>query len=234
MEHNLYIAYLRRSKKEQASNLGIEAQQLDVTAYVQREKGKIINTYIEIESGTRKKLNKRMVLMEAISECKARNATLIIAKLDRLARDVEFTSNLLNTGVKFVACDVPRANEFTIHIMAAVAEQEAKRISERTKLALFARKLAGKPLGIHAHKNPNKDPFDNGGRERGIKAIKEKALNNPNNKRARTYAQSMKNTGMTIKEITDVMNREGFLSPSGRKIHTTTVVRWLKVTRDWW
>jgi DNA invertase Pin-like site-specific DNA recombinase len=222
-----FIAYLRRSKKEQTSSLGLEAQQMDVEHYAKKENGVIVNTHVEIESGTRKKLDRRFVLMEAINECKEKNAILLIAKLDRLARDVEFTSRLMNSGVRFVACDMPRANEFTIHVMAAVAEQEAKRISERTKDALLAYRAKGGKLGYHAHKVKKVEPFDNNARKKALETIVDRRKANPNNRRAQSYVLTMRSKGMSYGQIAKKMNDEGFLSPSGTKIVATTVKRWL-------
>lgn len=228
METQKYVAYLRRSKKEQQSTLGLDAQQAEVARYVGAQNGQIIRTFVEIESGTSRKLGKRVVLWQAIDECKKENATLIIAKLDRLARDVEFTSKLMNAGVKFVACDIPQANEFTIHVMAAVAEQEAKRISERTKMALAQKKAKGAILGWAAHKTRFGCPFDDNARKKAGETNRAKSLTNPNNTRARGYAASLKKRGKTLNEIASIMNSEGFKSPYGNSVTATTVMRWIE------
>lgn len=226
MENNQYIAYLRRSKKEQESNLGLEAQNIEVQNYVRNNNGVIINTYTEIESGTNKKLAKRKVLWDAIAECKEKNATLVIAKLDRLARDVEFTAKLQNAGIRFIACDIPQANEFTIHVMAAVAQQEAKRISERTKQALNRKRQKGEPLGFWTHRI-RFTKLDDNARDKAVRVIKEKALQNPNNLRARGYAQMLRSKGISYKEIAERMNNEGYKSPSNKRILPITVYRWV-------
>jgi DNA invertase Pin-like site-specific DNA recombinase len=103
-----------------------------------------VDEFTEIESGRR---NDRPKLAEAVRGAKKHKATLIIAKLDRLARNVAFISNLMESGVEFVAADMPMANRLTIHILAAVAEHEREMISERTKVALAAAKARGKQLG---------------------------------------------------------------------------------------
>ena len=223
-----FIAYLRRSKKEQSSTLGLAAQEDDVKKYVDSKKGTLINMFIEIESGTSKRLGKRTIIWDAIEACKAHGATLVIAKLDRLARDVEFTSRLMNSGVKFIACDIPVANEFTIHVMAAVAEQEAKRIAERTKAALKHKRASGYKLGWNTHKDKTSKLTDEH-RKRGGEVIRQRSLVNPNNLRAKGYAEMLRSQGLTYKKIAEVMNGEGFASPNNTKVTINTVARWLKV-----
>ncbi|MFZ0322336.1 MAG: recombinase family protein [Candidatus Sulfotelmatobacter sp.] len=144
----LYVAYFRVSTKEQGrSGLGLDAQREAVTVYLASVKGKLIAKFEETESGTRKG-NHRPQLAAALAQCRVHGATLIIAKLDRLARNVAFTSNLMESSVEFVACDYPEANRLTIHIMAAMAEHEAEMISTRTKLALAqSKKVLGGDRG---------------------------------------------------------------------------------------
>jgi len=139
------IGYLRVSTKRQGeSGLGLEAQLAAIEAYAGASGGKIIKTYIEVESG---KLAERPELTKALAHAKRCKATLVVAKLDRLARNVAFLSALLRSGADFLACDNPHANKLTIHILAAVAEDEAERISQRTKAALQAYKARGGVLG---------------------------------------------------------------------------------------
>ena len=138
-----YIAYYRVSTARQGrSGLGIEAQKQAVQAHLKGEKA--ISEFVEVESGRR---NDRPKLAEALAACRVHKATLIIAKLDRLARNVAFVSSLMEAGVEFQACDFPQANRLTIHILAAVAEHEARMISERTRGALAAAKARGTVLG---------------------------------------------------------------------------------------
>jgi DNA invertase Pin-like site-specific DNA recombinase len=142
-----FIAYYRVSTQGQGkSGLGLEAQRESVAAYLARVQGKLIEEFTEVEHGTRKG-NHRPKLAAALAQCRVTGATLIIAKLDRLARNVAFTSNLMESKVEFVAVDFPDANRLTIHILAAVAEHEAEMISTRTKLALAVVKRKGKVLG---------------------------------------------------------------------------------------
>ena len=139
------IAYYRVSTARQGlSGLGLEGQEAAVAAYAHASGGMLLRAYTEVESGKR---NDRPELAKALSDCKRSKAVLVIAKLDRLARNVYFLSGLMEAGVEFVCCDMPSANRLTLHILAAVAEDEARRISERTKAALAAYKDRGGLLG---------------------------------------------------------------------------------------
>jgi DNA invertase Pin-like site-specific DNA recombinase len=143
-----FCTYLRVSTDKQGiTGLGMDAQRDAVCRYVQN-RGNIIGEFIEVESG--KKHTNRPQLLAALAECRKRRAVLVIARLDRLARNVAFIANLMNSDVEFVAVDMPQANRLTIHILAAVAEHEREMISQRTKAALAAAKARGKKLG-----NPN-------------------------------------------------------------------------------
>ena len=142
------IAYYRVStKKQEVSGLGLDAQKLAILQYSKscaEQPFGIVAEYEEVESGKR---SDRPQLALALQHAKSANATLVVAKLDRLARNVAFTSALMESGVDFVCCDMPSANRLTIHILAAVAEDEARRISQRTKDALAALKARGVKLG---------------------------------------------------------------------------------------
>jgi DNA invertase Pin-like site-specific DNA recombinase len=139
------IGYLRVSTKRQgASGLGLEGQRTAVESYARSIGVRVGAWYTEVESG--KKVD-RPELARAVGHAKRSKSTLCVAKFDRLARDLEFTVKLMNSAVEFVACDNPTANRLTLHILAAVAEAEAKAISERTKAALNAAKVRGTKLG---------------------------------------------------------------------------------------
>ena len=145
MANGKYVAYYRVSTAKQGkSGLGLEAQQEAVRSYLNGGRWKMVAEAIEIESGKR---NDRPKLAEALALCRVHGATLVIAKLDRLARNVNFISNLMESTVEFTAVDFPQANRLTIHILAAVAEHEAAMISARTKAALGAAKARGVVLG---------------------------------------------------------------------------------------
>jgi DNA invertase Pin-like site-specific DNA recombinase len=131
----LFVSYFRVSTDKQGvSGLGLEAQRQAVTQHVTGAGGTVIAEYTEIETGTNKRHRPQMA--EALSSCRLRRAILIIAKLDRLARNVHFISGLMESGVEFVACDNPHATKILVHIMAAFAEYEAEAISGRTTAAL--------------------------------------------------------------------------------------------------
>ena len=140
-----FVAYYRVSTVRQGkSGLGLEAQRQAVQEHLNGGNWKLIAEFTEVESGKR---SDRPKLADALKACRLRGAKLIIAKLDRLARNVAFISNLMESQVEFEAVDFPQANRLTIHIMAAIAEHEAKMISERTRAALAAAKARGKRLG---------------------------------------------------------------------------------------
>jgi DNA invertase Pin-like site-specific DNA recombinase len=139
------IAYCRVSTAKQgASGLGLEAQRNAVEGYAKQAGARIAALYVEVESGKRAD---RPELARALSHARRSKATLCVAKLDRLARNVEFLAKVMNSGCEFAAADMPAANRFMLHVMAAVAEHEAKAISERTKAALQAAKARGVALG---------------------------------------------------------------------------------------
>lgn len=142
-----FVAYYRVSTKRQGeSGLGLDGQLAAIEAHVQRYGGALIGSYTEVESGRRVD---RAELRKALSHAKRSRATLVVAKLDRLARNVSFLSALLDAGIDFLACDNPHANRLTIQILAVIAEDEARRCSERTKAALQAYKARGGKLGAH-------------------------------------------------------------------------------------
>jgi DNA invertase Pin-like site-specific DNA recombinase len=141
----LFVAYYRVSTQRQGrSGLGLEAQRKAVMDHLNGGNWTLLSEFTEVESGKRAD---RPKLAAALAACRIHGAKLVIAKLDRLARNVAFISVLMESGVEFEAVDFPQANRLTIHILAAVAEHEAKAISERTKAALAAAKARGRKLG---------------------------------------------------------------------------------------
>lgn len=151
-----FVAYYRVSTARQgASGLGLEAQRASVEQFLKAGNGFLVGEFLETETGKGKDaLAKRPQLSAAMEACRKSGAKLIIAKLDRLARNVHFITGLMeaarnggNKVVRFVACDMPDANDLTIHVLAAFAEHEAERISQRTKEALARAKARGTVLG---------------------------------------------------------------------------------------
>ncbi len=196
------MAYYRVSRKEQGiSGLGLAAQKTTVQHYVNGQLGTIVESYTEVETGTKKK--ERIEIYRAIAKAKEQNATLVIAKLDRLARNVTFVSSLMDSGIQFVACDMPSANNFTIHIFAAMAEAEALLISHRTKQALQELKNKGKKLG-------RPENLTSEARAKGVRVVKSNAVNNDRNRQALTVILSCKEKGMSYRKIADYLNALNF------------------------
>ena len=140
-----FIAYFRVSTDKQGkSGLGLEAQREAVLAYLNGGRWALVSEFVEVESGKR---NDRPQLTAALAACKKHKAKLVIAKLDRLSRNLAFIATLMESGVEFVAVDNPHANKLTVHILAAVAQHERELIAQRTREALRAAKARGKKLG---------------------------------------------------------------------------------------
>jgi DNA invertase Pin-like site-specific DNA recombinase len=146
-----YVIYKRLSKESKnGNNLGLEAQQAAVSCFLKNQDHVIVSSYEEIETGT-KKGNSRPALKQALLDCKNYKATLLIARIDRLARNVHFLSGLMESGINFIAVDNPYMTKFNAQILACVAELEAEMISKRTKAALQVLKDQGKKLGTPAN-----------------------------------------------------------------------------------
>jgi DNA invertase Pin-like site-specific DNA recombinase len=178
---------------------------------------------IEVESGKNKD---RPKLVEALRLCRIYNATLLVAKLDRLARNVAFVSALMESGVKFVAVDLPEANELTVHIMAAMAEYEAKAISARTKAALAAAKARGTRLGGLRW---DLSSVSKHGRALALKIRKESALNRAGD--LLPVIESIKAEGATsLRQIAAVLNERGITTARGSEWGAVQVQRVLTRT----
>lgn len=213
-----YIAYCRVSTAKQGqSGLGLEAQRSAIKSFVHAEKGEVIAEYVEVESGRSKT---RKALLQALAHTRATKSKLIIAKLDRLARNLSFTAALMESGVEFVCCDLPYANKFTIHVMSALAEQEAELISVRTKAALAEAKKRGVKLG-----NPKLAQV-RGNPKAASKAWQEKVAG-----RSLAYLGTVleaKSKGIkTLQGIADHLNQKGVLTPDGHRWHPTSIKRLL-------
>lgn len=220
------IAYYRVSTKRQGdSGLGLEAQEAAVKAYAAACGASIVGSYTEVESG---KLADRPELAKAVAHARRGKAKLTIAKLDRLARNVAFLSALMDGGCEFVACDNPHANRLTIHILAAVAEDEARRISERTKAALTAAKARGTLLGSARPGHwtgHEKARLAGGAKGRGVSAIirRRKAVAAVADLLPRM--KELRAGGATLAQIAEKLNAEGQQTPRGCKWSATAVMR---------
>ena len=211
-----FVVYLRVSTDKQGkSGLGLEAQQSSVAEYAKASAGQVVAEYVEVESG---KNASRPELAAALHEAKKQGATLLIAKLDRLARNVAFISSLLESGVDIVAVDMPSANKFMLHVMAAVAEQEAALISERTKAALAARKARG---GLQGLALPQ--------RRRDVAQVVAKATSARISQADRHAANvlpiidAIKSTGASLRDIAKALNERGIKTARGGIWYATTV-----------
>jgi DNA invertase Pin-like site-specific DNA recombinase len=204
-----FISYYRVSTVQQGSSgLGLEAQREAVARHVASAGGKLVGEFSEIESG---KKNSRPEIAAALAACRAHRATLIIAKLDRLARNVAFISSLMESGVDFVAADMPMANRLTVHILAAVAEYEREMISARTKAALAAAKARGVALGNPRLRAGNRATAAAAGRVRRERAHRRAADVLP-------YIDAARKAGCaTLEQIAEALTARGVRTPGGRE-----------------
>lgn len=210
------IAYYRVSTARQGnSGLGLEAQRAHVQRLATERGAEIVGEFIEIESGRK---SDRPELARAIEATRKQDATLVVAKLDRLARNVLFTAQLMEAGVEFVACDMPMANRLTIHIMAAFAEEEARQISQRTKAALAAAKARGVQLGSARP-----------GHWEGREHLRGRGRRCPSEVSDATVVQmrQLRASGKTFQEISDLINAQGVLTAGGKQWTKGLVHRFL-------
>jgi len=212
------IAYLRVSTAKQGhSGLGLDAQRTAIETHAERTKGKIVHSFTEVESGN---VNHRPQLAKALHLAKVTGATLVIAKLDRLSRNAAFLLTLKDSGVRFVAADLPDANELTVGIMALVAQQEREAISRRTSEALAAAKRRGVKLG-----NPNGARAlrrARAGNVASLKAIQAKADAHAVN--LRPVVEALRTEGVaSLGAIAEQLNERGMLTPRGGRWHKSSV-----------
>lgn len=213
------VAYLRVSTTGQGrSGLGLEAQRAAVERHAANRNGEVVEWFTEIESG---KVNTREKLAEALDLSRLTGATLVIAKLDRLSRNAAFLLALRESGVRFVAADMPDANELTVGIMALVAQQEREAISSRTKEALAAAKRRGVKLG-----NPNGSACLAPHQEKRIETRRQAGVEAANT-RARDLAKTLDalaRAGVTTYSgIAAALNARGVLTPRRKTWHPTSV-----------
>lgn len=198
------------------SGLGLEAQKETVYKYINSNGGNLIAEYTEIESG---KNNNRLALSQGIEECKKTNSVLIVAKLDRLSRSVNFISALTDANLDFICCDFPSANKFTLHLFASIAQYERELISSRTKNALQAKKMQGFKLG-RPDASFTFEMIANASKKR-----KEIAKNNENNRRAYTLIAVLKEKGLNYSAIANKLNEDGFKTARGCEFKAEQVKR---------
>jgi DNA invertase Pin-like site-specific DNA recombinase len=225
MTTSKFIAYYRVSTEQQGrSGLGIEAQRKAVAEHVNGH-GALIAEFTEVESGKR---NDRPQLAAALAHAKATGATVIVAKLDRLARNVAFIAALMESGVDFVAADMPMANRLTVHVLAAVAEHEAVMISARTKAALAAAKARGVWVSrsgrtVERLGNPNgARALRDLGNAAGIAAVRAQA--DAHAARVLPVIAAIRGEGIvSLKGIARELDRRGILTARGGRWDATRV-----------
>src|SRR5262245_49824086 len=223
-----FIGYLRVSTKQQGdSGLGLEAQRSALEGYVRQAKGTLVTVDTEVQRGNRAD---RPELARAIAHSKRSKATLVVAKLDRLARNVEFLASVMNSGCEFAAADMPSANRFMLHIMAAVAEHEAKAISDRTKAALAASKARWGKLGAQL---PQCRKLTREARLKGSQHAADarvKAANEAYTDLAPTMVK-WRTEGLPLQRIAKRLNNEGHVTRRGKTWNPVQVSRVLERTQ---
>ena len=201
------------------SGLGLAAQKRIVLNYLNGVKPD--KEFTEVESG---KNNNRPELLKALELCKKdkENCTLVIAKIDRLSRNLTFISSLMDSNINFVACDMPNANKFTVSIFAALAQQERELISKRVSESLTSIKKEIEVKGYHISKKGNKikklgniNNLTPEGRKKGTQKLIEKSLNNENNKKAYQLIKLLREKGHTWANIVRELNQNGFKTSRG-------------------
>jgi len=206
IDKSKFIAYYRVSTDRQGcSGLGLDAQRKAVLDWLNGGKWELVAAYTEVESGKR---SDRPELEQALKDCKQRGASLVIARLDRLARNVHFISGLMERKVPFVAVEFPDATPLMLHIHAAMAEHERKLISQRTKAALAEAKARGVKLGTHGK----------------ILARLNRDQARARAKELRPMVRALRKEGKTtVREIMEALNRRGIKTQRGGSWHPHTV-----------
>lgn len=206
-----WVCYYRVSTTKQGeSGLGLDAQKEAVARFLDHQEGEVIGHFTETESG--KKAHNRPQLQEALDLCRRQRATLVIAKLDRLGRNVHFISGLMETRVDFIALDSPDKNPFMLHLQAAFAEEEARRISERTRAALAAAKARGVAIGATGK----------------ILAERHKAEAMERARELAPIIQEIRSEGiLTVRGIRDELNLRGIPGPGGGRWYLPSTHRML-------
>lgn len=223
------VAYFRVSTvKQGASGLGLEGQAVAVEAYAKLTGKPIVARYTEVESGRK---SARPELARALAHARRSKGTLCVAKLDRLARDVEFLAKVMNSDCDFIACDNPAANRLTLHILAAMAEAEARAISERTRTALQVAKARGVKLGSA---RPGHWEGREAARAAGLAKARAAAVAVRTERARQAYADlrpamaEWRAQGVTLAGIAERLNGEGHTTRRGKPWNPVQVRRVLE------
>jgi DNA invertase Pin-like site-specific DNA recombinase len=213
-----YVPYYRVSTVRQGqSGLGLEAQRAAVHAFAPQP-GQLLTEFVEVESGRK---NQRPQLLAAIAAASQHNATLLIAKLDRLSRNAGFILALRDSGVDFVCCDMPDANTLTVGIFALVAQHERETISKRTKDALAAKKARGEVLG-------RPENLTVAAIAKSLQVRQANAAENAQNRQASRLALSLHKQGLSFQQIATELNDAGFRTRRGQTFWKMSVQRLLR------
>jgi DNA invertase Pin-like site-specific DNA recombinase len=205
------VLYFRVSTEKQGrSGLGLDAQRTAVACCVSG--AEVLGEFVEVESGRK---SSRTQLAAALDLCKREGAELVIAKLDRLSRDVRTIFELRDSGVRFRACDLPEFNTLTLAIFAAFAQYESERISERTSDALAEKKTRTGEW--------RKSPLTPELRAKGVETNRKKALENSNNRRAVFLLESLQGKGYTLQKKADLLNANEYRTSRGCKFTASSV-----------
>jgi DNA invertase Pin-like site-specific DNA recombinase len=205
------VLYFRVSTEKQGrSGLGLDAQRTAVACCVSG--AEVLGEFVEVESGRK---SSRTQLAAALDLCKREGAELVIAKLDRLSRDVRTIFELRDSGVRFRACDLPEFNTLTLAIFAAFAQYESERISERTSAALAEKKTRTGEW--------RKSPLTPELRAKGVETNRKKALENSNNRRAVFLLESLQGKGYTLQKKADLLNANEYRTSRGCKFTASSV-----------
>jgi DNA invertase Pin-like site-specific DNA recombinase len=211
-----YVAYYRVSTQQQGkSGLGLEAQKKAVNDFIKEDN--LLAEFTEVETG---KNDNRIKLAESIELATNEEATLIIAKLDRLSRNAGFIFQLRDSGIDFVCCDIPEANTLTIGIFAVMAQHERELISQRTKAGLEAAKARGKKLG-------KPDNLPKAAWKLSAKVRQMDAMSDLQYQQAVQMAKLLKETGIGFRKIANKLNENGFKTRRKKMFQPTTVLRML-------
>lgn len=218
-----FVGYVRVSTARQGqSGLGLLAQEAAIQLHVRGKGGALAHTFTEVESGRK---NSRPQLLKALELAKLTGATLVIAKLDRLSRNAAFLLALQESGVRFVATDMPDANELTVGIMALVAQQERHAISQRTREALQAAKTRGRKLG-----NPNgAAALRRAGKGNGAAVLVAQEIADARADALRGTIEELRAAGKeSLGDFARALNERGILTARNARWHRSSVANLLK------